>query len=156
MTKLKIYGASMTQHRGVWTQLARTPQWDGFEFVSRWPIDFGTKRLDSNPDHARQGWIENFEDLVQCDVVLVYFYPGDVLRGALVELGAGIALGKQVILIGNPGGTWMHHPAVTQVTSLDQALYLLSSWVENGLPTSPSNEEPDPPSERDLNPDDSA
>ena len=66
------------------------------------------------------------------DVVLVYGQSEDVLRGALVEVGAALAQGKRVIACGALGtnptdswGTWQFHPLVYRVPDLPSALMLL-------------------------------
>lgn len=56
-------------------------------------------------------------------MVLVYAEEGEHLRGALVEAGMAIALGKTVLVIGDHPdfGTWQHHPKVIHAADLDQA-----------------------------------
>jgi hypothetical protein len=55
--------------------------------------------------------------------VLVYAEDGEHLRGALIEAGMAIALGKRVIVVGDHPdfGTWQHHPNVAYATDLSHA-----------------------------------
>lgn len=55
--------------------------------------------------------------------MLVYAEEGEHLRGALVEAGMAIALGKIVLVIGSHPdfGTWQHHPNVMHAADLDHA-----------------------------------
>jgi hypothetical protein len=78
-------------------------------------------------DDLSQHWIEDHQDVAQSDVVLVYAEEGDVLRGAFVEAGMGIALEKLVVAVGDGEfGTWVCHPQVTRVPNLESALRWMS------------------------------
>jgi hypothetical protein len=133
---MKIYtAAKLTQASKL---LKTVGTWEGHEITSRW-----IKRiLDGDedpyagpvsPEVARAVWIEDEEDVRAADVVLVYWEPGDNLRGALVEAGMGIALGKDVIVVGHSPAhwTWKYHPRVWRAYDLDEArtfLNLLNEW----------------------------
>ena len=72
-------------------------------------------------------WIEDHQDVGRSDVVMVYAERGDVLRGAFVEAGMGIALGKFVLAVGDGDfGTWWAHPQVTRAPDLESAL----KWMD--------------------------
>ena len=126
MPRLKIYIASKFAHGKRWRALEL--EWEEFYFTSRWP----TLYHDSVPDEGvftKIGWIHDIEDVTRADVVLVYGgdQDDDHLRGALVEAGAALALGKMVVVVGsNPDfGTWQHHPNVHPVGTLEAARILL-------------------------------
>lgn len=72
-------------------------------------------------------WKHDHEDVARCDVVLVYAEPTDVLKGALVEAGIGIALNKTIIVVGDNEGysTWQYHSLVKRVADLNEAEELL-------------------------------
>jgi hypothetical protein len=128
--RLKIYTASKLNRGPLWRKIAS--DWPEIEVVARWPFLHVT--ADGSPgwpdDCAAHGsvfWQHDHEDVAKADVVLVYGHPEDSLRGALVEAGMGIALGKTVIVVGeHPAyGTWQFHPQVRRVPSLESARSLL-------------------------------
>ena len=131
MVRLKVYTASKLKEGPRWRQLAE--EWPEIEVVARWPFLHVT--ADGEPgwpdDCAAHGsifWQHDHEDVANSDVVLVFSGDeGDVLRGALVEAGIGIALGKTIIVVGdNLGyGTWKFHPQVKRVATLDDARSIL-------------------------------
>lgn len=121
---IKVYTASKLHHAEKWKVLLN--EWPHVDFVARWPHD----HVDNIPDteyYAKIFWIQDHEDVDLADVVMVYAEPDDKLRGALVEAGMAIALGKQVIVVGeHPDyGTWQYHPSVHRVPSLEEASVLL-------------------------------
>jgi nucleoside 2-deoxyribosyltransferase len=116
----KVYTASKLKHASMWRDL-RSIWSSHVEFTARWP-DLEDK-LSDDECFAREFWRHDIQDIARADCVLVYAEPGEHLRGALVEAGAGIALGKHVVLVGeHPDyGTWQYHPMVTKVDSLGWA-----------------------------------
>jgi nucleoside 2-deoxyribosyltransferase len=119
---IKVYTASKLVHAPLWRILVE--DWPGVEFVARWPFN----EFPDEATFARVFWEHDLEDVGRCDVVLVYAAYDDKLRGALVEAGMALALGKQVIVVGDHRdyGTWRHHPRVHGVADLEQARLLLS------------------------------
>ena len=126
--KPKVYTASKIHHAAMWRTLRG--EWaDYVEFTARWPDHEG--KLSESARYARVFWMQDIQDVVRADCVLVYGQPGEKLRGALVEAGAGIATGKHVVVVGNNPdfGSWQYHPLVTRVPSLDEALLqLIGEW----------------------------
>ena len=90
--KIKVYFASRLSH----SARARKLQvdWPEFEWVSRWPT-LHVGKVPEDPIFCRVFWEHDLEDVGKSDVVLAYGESTDILRGALVECGMGIALGKQ-------------------------------------------------------------
>ena len=129
--RLKIYTASKLKEGPRWRALAE--MWPEIEIVARWPfLHVTTDGEPGWPDdcaaHGSVFWRHDHEDVSRADVVIVFAdQADDVLRGALIEAGMGIAMGKTVIVVGsNPGyGTWQFHPQVKRVPSLDAARSLL-------------------------------
>lgn len=122
--RIKVYGASKLCHVEVWKQLSKS--WTEIEFTARWPF----KHVGTVPDEpcfARVFWEHDLEDVVAADGVVVYAKPEDDLRGALVEAGMALALGKFVIVVGENKnyGTWQYHPLVHRVADLTDARTLL-------------------------------
>lgn len=123
---IRVYTASKLQHRQRWKSLRS--QWPGVTFTARWP-DFEKDKPDSN-EEARNNWLKDEEDVRRADVVLVYAEEGEHLRGALVEAGMAIALGKTVLVVGDHPdfGTWQHHPKVIHAVDLDHACATLAQF----------------------------
>ena len=119
----KIYIASKAKHRPRWRALRDS----GVNINSRWidtpDLYIGTTAGDgvSDLDYEKL-WIQCIEDVINCDMLILYVEPGEVLKGALVEVGAALAAGRMVIacadLDGIEGiGTWWNHPLVEVIPS---------------------------------------
>ena len=80
------------------------------EVVASW-IDM------SGPDEGLD-WPTFIREAGTCDVLLAVHRPGDVWKGAFVEIGAALASNATVIVMGDPPGSWKQHPNVTQVVDL--------------------------------------
>lgn len=121
---VKVYTASKLSEAGRWRDLVET--WSEVEFVARWPFKHvGT--VPNLPTYAKVFWAHDLEDIQKADVVLVYAEPGHKLKGALVEAGMAIALGKRVIVVGDHEdySTWQYHSLVYCVADLAEARMLL-------------------------------
>jgi len=106
---MKIYIASKAIRRPRWRELRDA----GAPFISRW-IDVADGLSDDEVNFAEL-WTWCMEDVANCDVLIAVVAPDERLKGVLVELGAALALGKRVILIGDPGrenGTWFNNPQI--------------------------------------------
>lgn len=123
---MKIYIASKAYHRPYWR---RARDRAGVPIISRW-IDVEDKFIGTifgDPeclDYTKL-WVECVDDVKACDVLVVYVdrdrkHEGDVsevLKGALLEVGVALGLGKRVIAVGSPdhflsNGTWLNHPNI--------------------------------------------
>lgn len=139
--RLRIYTASKLKEGPRWRNLVDA--WPEIDIVARWPFlhvtsDGAPGWPDDCAAHGSIFWQHDYEDVAKCDVVLVFAnLDEDVLRGALVEAGMGIAMGKTVIVVGsNPGyGTWQFHPQVKRVATLDAARSLLRLMATPGSAT---------------------
>lgn len=108
--KPKIYIASKAHHRPRW----RAVRDNGYEIVSQW-IDTEDKfTLDPTDLDFVKLWEMCLADIKSCDVLVLYVEDGERLKGALVELGAAIALNKEIIVTGRIGdnGSWHNHPKI--------------------------------------------
>lgn len=117
------YIASKAHHRPRWRDMRDA----GININSRW-IDTDDKySIDSNGLNYQKLWVECIEDVQACDVVVSYIEHGEVLKGSLIEIGAAIALGKIVYLVGPiaaycTNGTWLNHPNCEHVSSLEEVM----------------------------------
>lgn len=119
----KIYIASKLRHADKWRDLEK--EYPAIKFCMRWPSY--AKSLPDEEPYVGVIWSHFLEDIKECDGVILYAEPGDNLRGALVECGMAIALGKFVIVIGTHEGygTWQYHRSVYKASSIEQALHLV-------------------------------
>lgn len=107
---MKIYIASKASHRPAWRALRD----EGVPIISRW-IDVDDKySVDPAELDFQALWDTCVEDVLACDVLVCYVAPGEVLKGALIELGIAIGAGKQVLLVGDrdeflKNGTWINY-----------------------------------------------
>lgn len=126
---MRVYTASKLHHAPKWRSLIEA--WPEVTFTAHWPLIDVCEMAQSDQDIALcvQGWIINFDDISNSDVVMVYAEPKDHLRGALVEAGMAIPMGKKVIVVGEHTdyGTWRYHPSVLWAADLDEARTLISS-----------------------------
>lgn len=116
---VRIYMASKMHHGAWWKQLySNDPD---IHIVSRWP--FLEEDILPTPENARKFWYDDASDIASAHVVIVYAESEDKLRGALVEAGIAIGIGRQVIAVGcHPDyGTWQYHPFVIRVETLEEA-----------------------------------
>lgn len=101
----KIYIASKAKHRPRW----RAAREAGAPLHSRW-IDTpdGVETIDLN---YRGLWQTCIEDVRACTALVCYAEAGEVLKGALIEVGAALALRKHVFVCGSreamaENGSW--------------------------------------------------
>ncbi len=123
-----VYGASKINEWETWVELKKSRQ--DIRFTAGWP-DLSAKGVSNHPDNCKIFWLHDFADIHQADYVLVLPPRDGVLRGALVEVGYGIACGKHIVLTGDcpDYGTWQFHPMVTKVASIDEALtFIKGDW----------------------------
>lgn len=124
-----VYTASKPSHAMLWRQLRA--DWPEVNFCARWPWqhinDDGTPRWPDDKAFGSIFWEHDFQDVQRANVVLCYAEPQDVLRGALVEAGMALGMGKLVITVGESEsyGTWQYHSRVLRVKDLSSARTLL-------------------------------
>jgi len=123
--KPKVYFASkLTYARRLW-ELAL--KWN-LETTSRW-LSQADLELKGSPSTEEFGifWLVDEEDVRRSDALIVYGEADDILKGALVEVGMAIALGKLVICVGASSsfGSWTNHPLVLIAPSLEGAVKLI-------------------------------
>jgi nucleoside 2-deoxyribosyltransferase len=107
----KLYTAGKLYRAPMFREL-REKYKDQVTINSRW-IDMET--FDDKDVHdgiKARGWIIDHLDVAAADGILVQ--ADSDLRGALVEAGIALALGKPVLLVEDCHcfGTWQHHPNV--------------------------------------------
>ncbi len=123
--RLSIYFASKTNHAHIGKLLQTS--WTEFTWTSRWPLYVGKVEHFQNEAMAKIGWEYDLADIQAANVVLVFSKSEDTLRGALVEAGMAIALGKKVLVVGENDsyGTWQYHPLVLKARDIAEARQVL-------------------------------
>lgn len=66
------------------------------------------------------------EEAMRADYTIVYCEPGDVLKFALVQMGAAIAAGKKVIIVGNCD-------SITPAVKLHPSCYCVIENIQRAL-----------------------
>lgn len=113
-----FYTASKTIHAAQWRRLRAS----GHRIIATWI------------DEAEKGQSADYADIAQrciaeaaaADVTILYCQPGEILKGALMEVGAALAAGKEVRCIGyceSISRVFQEHPQWIEYTSLASALY---------------------------------
>lgn len=134
--EIRVYTASKIDHAKMW--LALHAKWPEVYFTARWPSQV-LAGMSEGPIHAQYFWQNDLIDVQNADVVLVYAgeprenvaimqIEYDKLRGALVEVGMGLALGKRIIVVGDAPcyGSWQFHPLVEKVSNIENVRNILS------------------------------
>ena len=118
----RVYVASKLKYAD--ELLAMRKKFLNIHFTDRWSLMHG--KVEDDHEQAGHFWQDDFDDIARAEYVVVWAPSAeDKLRGALVEAGIGIALGKIVILAGESDdfGTWQYHPAVIyKAATLEKAL----------------------------------
>lgn len=121
---MKIYIASKTIHAERWQALRA----QGVNIISSWidEMKVGPKDLTAI---ARRCLAECRD----CDGLIVYREEGEVLKGAFIEMGAALAAGKPVYLVGSvlpETSVFGHFPLVMRATSVEVAVFMLQTRLE--------------------------
>lgn len=98
---------------------------DGHTVTSSWlDCEWGSQGYASThcPPDQRAAWVQrDLGDIDSCDTVISFTEPvgstGGRRGGRHVEFGYALALGKRLILVGEPENLFHHHPSVIAVGS---------------------------------------
>ena len=119
--KPRVYVASKLRHAKEIRSEALAHE--NIQFTSGW-IYLCEHVSDDSKGMADNFWAANLKDLRACDILVIFGDPEDKLRGALIEAGYALALGKTVIVVGDHSdfGTWQHMDDVMWAPSFKAAL----------------------------------
>lgn len=109
-----IYIASKTAHGRDWRELRAT----GVPIISTWIDEAEAGATSDWPDL----WSRCVEEASTCAALVVYREPGEVLKGAWVEVGAALAAGRPVFAVGIDEFSVRHHPGITRCDLLADAV----------------------------------
>ncbi len=111
-----LYTASKTAHAPKWRAL----QEHGVRICSTWIHEAGKGETADFGDL----WCRCVQESSGCTALLCYREPGEVLKGAFVEVGAALASDRLVMLVGDwDGFSFVHHPNAVLRDSVEHALY---------------------------------
>ncbi len=116
-----IYVASKASHRPMWREMRKR-----YPIEARWiDVDDSYIGRELTDDEYRGLWVTCIEDVSTSGAVVAWYEAGEVWKGALIEIGVALALGKPVFLAGAlPDHSWVHHPLVEHVGDLPTALHI--------------------------------
>lgn len=112
-----IYTASKVCHASKWVALRER----GWLISATWIDEAGEGQTACLTDL----WRRCVDEASSSDAVLLYVEPGEQLKGALVEVGAALACGVPVYVVGDVQASWKKHPLVTVCDSVEHALSLM-------------------------------
>jgi hypothetical protein len=118
--------ASIPERAAQWKRLRDV---DGWHIVSTWIDEAG----EGETDDFSELWVRIETEIKQSERLILYVKEGDFpIKGALIEVGIALAAGVPIYVFApgvtietrsrRPIGSWMDHPLVTLVTSMDEAL----------------------------------
>lgn len=107
----------------------RDYRWHGFPIISTWIDEAG----EGETADMSELWSRISSEVASANALVIYIEPQDLpLKGALIEVGMALALGKSVFAVMpgfvlespslRPVGSWLRHPLVTISPALDVAL----------------------------------
>jgi hypothetical protein len=112
-----IYIASKTRHARRWKALRE----QGVNIISTWIDEAGAGETIDEADLAQRCIRES----VDADLFILYAEPEDVLKGGLVEFGARLGAGREVISVGqciSTASVFAEHPLWREVATIDEVL----------------------------------
>jgi hypothetical protein len=112
-----IYVASKTRHAAAWRQHRS----DGLPIVATWIDEAGPGESESMSDL----WLRCIREPSGAAAVVMYAEPEDELKGAFIEVGAALASGVPVYVVGRRSNwSWTNHPLVTVCATVAEAFVL--------------------------------
>lgn len=88
---MKFYVASKVKHAEFWKMLRRT-----IDITSTWIYEAGQGQTADHAELAQRC----LDEIAQADALILLCSPGDILKGASIEAGMALALGKPVFCVG--------------------------------------------------------
>ena len=113
-----IYCASRVKHAAMWAELRA----HGAPIIATWIDEAGEGQTGEHAELAERC----IREATQAQAVVLYCEPGDILKGALIEVGAALAVGIPVFSVGDCESlskrTFCKHPLWTECDTLRAAI----------------------------------
>lgn len=118
---MKYYVSSKTKHADLWKDFRSK----GVSIISSWIDEAGPGETKDFGELAERCLLE----VSKADKLVLYAKPDEILKGTLIEVGAALALGKQVIFVGdskllNISRAFCAHRLWIDVSSFEEAFRL--------------------------------
>lgn len=136
----KVYIASRVHHAEQWRRIR---DGGGLNIISSWIDEAG----EGETENFDELWERIYKEIVACDYFILYAPNSDAAwKGALIETGAAIALGKKVYVVApgpfegrtmRPLGSWIQWGRVEVYPSLEQVVARMQDAYPK-LPTPPA------------------
>lgn len=114
---MKIYVASKVKHADKWRELRQR----GADIVSTWIDEAGEGESSDYADLA----LRCIHEATSAGCLILYCEAGEVLKGALIEVGVALATGRRVFCVGDCDSisrVFRRHPLWKDCGSLAEAL----------------------------------
>lgn len=119
----RVHVASRSTYGQIWRSFReRYPE---IRVLSTWIDESGPGETDDMADL----WTRCIDEARAADYLIALHIEGDTWKGAFVQIGAALASGAEVILVGYPPGSWVAHPNVRRAYSLDAAAKVIMEEV---------------------------
>lgn len=116
---MKVYIASKVHHYASWLEL-RDKRPD-VQFTSTWIDEAGEGETSDYTELAERC----IREVLAADFILLYCTTNEVLKGALIEVGAALAMGKEIRCVGDTSSlsrVFCRHRLWKWFSSIEQAL----------------------------------
>ena len=124
MDNLKIYAASRTRHAPMWRRLRS----EGWPIISTWIDEAESGQTADRAELATRC----IREASEAHITVVYGEQGEQLKGALIEMGAAMANGHPVVLVGeclSPTSVFLEHPEIWPCVSIEAAAIAINLIV---------------------------
>lgn len=115
---LRVYIASKSEHGPNWRDYRDALLDAGVWVTSTWIDESGPGESADMTDL----WVRCVREAASCDLLIAVHHIGETWKGAFVEIGAALAHGHPVYVLGNPPGSWVEHPLVAFAKSIEHAI----------------------------------
>ncbi len=122
----KVYVISKIKYAEMWREIR-----EKINIISSW-IDIENEE---DPDLLAKMWSSFIEEASTCTHAIVYAEDEEHLKGGLIELGAAIAGGATIYVIGHVPElrTVQFHPRVNLVSSISDAIKKIKNYEKAGI-----------------------
>ena len=126
---MKFYVAGKWQERDVVSNIMQELRERGHEVTIDW-----TNHSEGEKGYPVQFAADDIEGVRGCDVFLGIFINDHQYRGALVELGAALAMGKITMIVGGATESCLftHHTTVQRFATMDLFWDYEERWLRVG------------------------